>query len=115
MIESNNVYITEGKYMLRQIRYLKFKLLSVFGLVVLVTTPVMSQEDATMVEDGQQVSFTYTLSIEGEVIESNTGREPLVYTQGSDQILVALEAGLEGLTAGDPKTVTWTPSTAMAK
>ncbi len=68
--------------MLRQIRYLKFKLLSVLGLVVLVTTPVMSQEDATMVEDGKQVSFTYTLSIEGEVIESNTGREPLVYTPG---------------------------------
>ena len=61
----------------------------------------MSQEDAAMVEDGQQVSFTYTLGIEGEVIESNTGREPLVYTQGGDQILNALEAELEGLTAGD--------------
>jgi FKBP-type peptidyl-prolyl cis-trans isomerase 2 len=29
----------------------------------------------------------------------------LIYTQGSDQILVALEAELEGLTAGDQKTV----------
>ena len=36
-----------------------------------------------MVEDGKQVSFIYTLSVEEEVVESNAGREPLVYTQGA--------------------------------
>ena len=91
--------------MVRLIHYLKFMLASLLSLVVLVTTPVMSQEDSAMVEDGKQVSFTYTLSIEGDVVESNTGREPLVYTQGGDQILTALEEELEGLTAGDQKTV----------
>ena len=91
--------------MFRLSRYLKFKLVSLLALVVLVTPPVMAKEDSAMVQDGKQVSFTYTLTIEDEIIESNTGREPLVYIQGSDQILTALEAELEGMTAGDQKTV----------
>jgi len=65
----------------------------------------MSEEDSAMIEDGKQVSFTYTLSVEGEVVESNAGRDPLVYTQGTEQILIALEGELEGLTTGDQKTV----------
>ncbi len=97
--------LIKGNYMFRLSRYLKFKLVSLLALVVLVTPPVMAKEDSAMVEDGKQVSFTYTLTIEDEIIESNTGREPLVYIQGSDQILTALEAELEGMTAGDQKTV----------
>ena len=91
--------------MVRLIRYLKINLMPLLGLAFLAAPPAMSQEDAAMIEDGKQVSFTYTLTIEGELIESNTGREPLVYIQGGDQILTALEAELEGLTAGDKKTV----------
>lgn len=91
--------------MFRLISYFTFNILSLLGLMVLVTSPVMSQEDSAMVEEGKQVSFIYTLSIDGDVIESNTEREPLVYTQGSGQILTALEAELEGMTAGDKKTV----------
>lgn len=58
-----------------------------------------------MIEDGKQVSFTYTLSSGGEQLESNKGQEPLVYVQGGGQILPALEAGLAGLAVGDTKTV----------
>jgi len=58
-----------------------------------------------VIEDGKQVSFTYTLSSGGEQLESNKGQEPLVYVQGGGQILPALEAGLAGLAVGDTKTV----------
>ena len=58
-----------------------------------------------MIEDGRQVSMTYTLIIEGEVVQSNTAEDPLVYLQGSGQILPALERELLGMTAGDQRTV----------
>ncbi|HJP04317.1 MAG: peptidylprolyl isomerase [Chromatiales bacterium] len=58
-----------------------------------------------MIEEGVEVCFTYTLTVEGEVLESNAGQEPLVYVQGDGQLLPALEAQLIGLSAGDTKTV----------
>ena len=58
-----------------------------------------------MIAQGSQVSFFYTLSSEGEEIESNKNHEPMTYTQGEGQILPKLEAELEGLKAGDSKEV----------
>ncbi len=58
-----------------------------------------------MIEDGRQVSMTYTLTIEGEAVQSNTAEDPLVYLQGGGLILPALEKELLGMTAGDQKTV----------
>ena len=43
-----------------------------------------------MIEEGVEVCFTYTLTVEGEVLESNAGQEPLVYVQGDGQLLPAL-------------------------
>ena len=58
-----------------------------------------------MIEPGKLVSFTYTLSVDGEVMESNSGQEPLQYVQGGNQILPALEAELLGLAVNDTKVV----------
>lgn len=84
---------------------LKLNLVLLSGLAILAAQPAMAQEEPQMIADGKQVSFTYILSVEGEVVESNVEREPLVYTQGGDQILNALEAELEGMQAGEKKTV----------
>lgn len=59
-----------------------------------------------MVDQSKEVSFIYTLTSEGEVIESNKDAEPLTYTQGAGQILPALEDSLNGLGVGDTKDVT---------
>ena len=58
-----------------------------------------------MIAAGNEVSFEYTLSVSGEVVESSEGKAPLTYTQGGGQILPALEAELAGLQAGDEKSV----------
>jgi FKBP-type peptidyl-prolyl cis-trans isomerase 2 len=58
-----------------------------------------------MIKEGTEVTFTYTLTVDGEVIESNKGQEPLVFIHGDGQVLPALEAELLGLTAGDDKIV----------
>jgi FKBP-type peptidyl-prolyl cis-trans isomerase SlyD len=66
--------------------------------------------DSNVVKDGTVVSLQYTLSGEdGKAIESNKGKEPLKYTQGSHQIVPGLEKGLAGMKVGDEKRVKVTP------
>jgi len=58
------------------------------------------------IQKGSEVGIEYTLTLnDGTVADSNVGGEPLVYTQGSGQLLPALEDALEGLTAGDTKQI----------
>ncbi len=80
-------------------------LVPLLGLLMLAAPTSQSKEESAMIEDGKLVSFTYALTVDGEVIESNEDRDPLVYTQGDNQILAALEDELAGLRAGDKKSV----------
>jgi FKBP-type peptidyl-prolyl cis-trans isomerase SlyD len=67
-------------------------------------------KDSNVVKDGTVVSLQYTLSGEdGKTIESNKGKDPLKYTQGSHQIVPGLEKGLAGMKVGDEKRVKVTP------
>lgn len=66
-----------------------------------------------MITEGSKVSLEYTLNIDGgETVDSNTGDEPLVYTQGNQEIIPALEEELQGLAPGDEKQVTLEPEEA---
>jgi FKBP-type peptidyl-prolyl cis-trans isomerase SlyD len=48
------------------------------------------------------VSFHYTLTDDqGQVLDSSQGREPLVYLQGTGQIVPGLEKAMEGRQVGD--------------
>ena len=50
------------------------------------------------VEAGKQISIEYTLSLEPEgVVDSNVDSDPLIYIQGNQQIVPALEKALEGM------------------
>ena len=71
------------------------------------------QESA--VKDGAVVSLQYSLSEEnGELIESNKGKDPLKYTHGSKQIVPGLEKELTGMKVGGEKRVKVKPKTPMA-
>lgn len=70
-------------------------------------------EEAKVITEGSKVSLEYTLNIDGgETVDSNTGDEPLVYTQGNQEIIPALEEELQGLAPGDEKQVTLEPEEA---
>ena len=57
-----------------------------------------------VVEKGSKVAVEYTLSLPGgQVVESNSGKEPLTYEQGAGKMLPAFEAQLNGLKAGATK------------
>jgi FKBP-type peptidyl-prolyl cis-trans isomerase SlyD len=69
-----------------------------------------TEEDEMTVKAGSRVSIEYTLTLEdGSTADSNVGGEPLVYTQGSQQILPALETAIEGMAVEESKKVELPP------
>jgi FKBP-type peptidyl-prolyl cis-trans isomerase SlyD len=66
-------------------------------------------EEAT-VADGKAVSIEYTLRLEDKsVVDTNVGKEPFTYVQGSRQIIPGLEKALAGMKVGESKKVTVKP------
>ena len=75
-----------------------------------------TEKAETLVKDGSRVSLEYTLSdSNGTVIESNSGKQPLIYTHGQAQLLPALEKELTGLKTGDHKNVVLKPEDAYGQ
>ena len=58
------------------------------------------------IANGDQVGIEYTLKIsDGTTVDSNVGKEVLIYTQGEQRILVKLQEALLGLRVGEKKLV----------
>lgn len=67
------------------------------------------QKGGEMIQAGSQVKFNYTLRVDGQVVDSSEGREPLSYVQGRGDIIPGLEEEMAGLKAGDKKQVSIAP------
>ncbi len=66
-----------------------------------------------MIENGKQVAIEYSVfSDDNTQIDTNIGKDPLVFLFGSHQILPALEEALRGLEVGDIKEVILNPDNA---
>lgn len=66
-----------------------------------------------MIENGKQVAIEYSVfSDDNTQIDTNIGKDPLVFLFGSHQILPALEEALRGLEVGDSKKVILDPDSA---
>ena len=68
-----------------------------------------------MIEQGSKVKFDYTLTVDGKVADTSTGRGPLEYTHGAGQIIVGLEKELLGMNVGDKKSVDIAPEEGYGK
>ena len=63
------------------------------------------------VADGLVVGLDYTVSLDDDlVVGSSSGREPLEFLQGHDQIVPGLEQALYGMTVGDERDVVVSPA-----
>ena len=84
------------------------------GLVLILAAPGGAEDKkggAMAVSDGKQVSLEYTLTLEDKSkIDSNVGKEPLVYTQGAHEIIPGLEKQVAGLKVGDSKRIEVSPA-----
>ena len=98
------------------------KTIPTIGLTVLLalsaslpTNRALAEESAPagVIKDGSVVSMEYTLSDEkGQVMDTNKGKEPMVFTQGGHQIIPGLERELTGMKVGDAKKVRVKPEDA---
>lgn len=58
-----------------------------------------------IIKDNLVIAIDYTLTVEGEVIDSSEGREPLEFLQGQGNIIVGLEREMLGMKIGESKDV----------
>jgi FKBP-type peptidyl-prolyl cis-trans isomerase SlyD len=71
------------------------------------------REEIKMIRDGSVVRFEYTLSGEnGEVIESNKGKDPVTYTHGQHEVIPGLEKALSGMEVNEEKNIRVQPEEA---
>jgi len=85
------------------------------GLVLILAAPGRADDKKggamAAVSDGKQVSLEYTLTLEDKSkVDSNIGKDPLVYTQGAHEIIPGLEKQLTGLKVGDSKHIEIPPA-----
>jgi len=66
---------------------------------------VIGKGEAGMIENGRKVSFEYTLTVDGEIVDSSEGHEPFTYTHGEKSIIPGLASQMEGLKEGDERTI----------
>jgi len=83
--------------------------LTVASLTTVLTIPALAddkKENSSTIAEGKQVSLEYTLTLEDKSkVDSNVGKDPLVFTQGAHEIIPGLEKKLTGLKTGDSKQI----------
>ena len=62
-----------------------------------------------MIQDNMTVQLEYTLTVDGSVVDSTSGRDPFQYVHGRGQIIPGLERQLTGLQAGDSREISISP------
>jgi FKBP-type peptidyl-prolyl cis-trans isomerase SlyD len=62
-----------------------------------------------MISAGSKVSIHYTLTVDGAVVDSSKGKEPLDYVQGEGMLVPGIEKGLAGAAAGEKRRVVVSP------
>jgi FKBP-type peptidyl-prolyl cis-trans isomerase SlyD len=69
-----------------------------------------------MITRGSLVRFEYTVTDEnGEIIQSNKGKEPVVYTHGKHEIITGLEKGLSDMEVNQEKVIHVSPAEAYGE
>jgi FKBP-type peptidyl-prolyl cis-trans isomerase SlyD len=88
-------------------------LLTAVGLTMVLSVPSWAEDkkgNTAAITDGKQVSLEYTLTLEDKSkIDSNVGKDPLVFTQGAHEIIPGLEKKLSGLKVGESKQIEVSP------
>ena len=90
------------------------KLLAVVSVFVSVSSVSFAQSDAK-IEKGKKVKFDYTLTVDGQVVETSKGKVPLEYVHGEGKIILGLEKALAGMKVGDTKKVKIEPKDAYGE
>lgn len=66
----------------------------------------------TIIERGKKIAFDYTLTVEGNQVDSSKEQGPIKCTQGDGSIIRGLAKQLEGMSLGEEKDITVSPGEA---
>jgi FKBP-type peptidyl-prolyl cis-trans isomerase SlyD len=62
-----------------------------------------------VVSEGKSVKVEYTLKVDGKVVDSSKGREPLEFKAGSHQVVPGFEKAVMGMKVGEKKSFKVSP------
>lgn len=83
---------------------------ALFTSAAFAQTPAPAPAKPDAVQTGSSVSIEYTLKDEaGQVLDTNKGKSPLIFTQGQQQIIPGLEREMIGMHPGEEKKVVVKP------
>jgi FKBP-type peptidyl-prolyl cis-trans isomerase 2 len=86
----------------------KFVMGCVLAVGMLFAVGLCHAEDA-VIANGKTVLFDYTLTVDGQVVETTKGSKPLGYTQGQNQLIPGLEKQMAGMKVGEEKSIVVKP------
>lgn len=57
------------------------------------------------IENGKKISFDYTLTVDGEEMDTSKGKQPLEYTHGDKSLIPGLTSRMEGMEEGEERKI----------
>ena len=90
-------------------RLLRF--FSIFVFILCMGTVSFAQNDT----GGQKITFHYTLVVEGEMLETTVGKEPVTYIEGTSTIIPGLIKAISSMKVGESKDVRVMPEDAYGE
>lgn len=67
------------------------------------------------VSEGKTVKVNYTVTVDGKVVDSSKGRDPLTFKAGGGQIIPGFEKAVMGMKAGEKKSFKVSPEEGYGK
>ena len=99
-----------------RIAHLAITVVALMASTAFAQTPATPTAKNDSVQNGVSVSLEYTLKDEaGQVLDTNKGKNPLVFTLGQQQIIRGLERELVGMRPGEEKKVVVKPEDAYGQ
>lgn len=69
----------------------------------------MKTDKPQTIQDDVIVTLNYTVKVDGEVVDTSEGHEPIEFIQGMGHVIDGLESNLYGMAAGESKQFTIDP------
>lgn len=79
------------------------------SVIICLPSIAKAQDAAAVIAAGKKVKINFSLTVDGQVVETTVGKEPFQYTQGDQTIIQGLQKQLEGAKAGETKNITLSP------
>lgn len=79
---------------------------------VLCVNAEVGKAESLAIQKGSKVAFEYMLTVDGKVVENSYGKPPLEFTQGDEKVIPGLARQIEGMRAGEEKTIIVSPEEA---